>query len=368
MSRRRLVLAGVAAALGLLLAAGGLFAWELRAPGGAGPPVIVEIPTGATLADVSRDLQSRGLLRRAAAFRLLARLRGDAAQLRAGEYAIAPSQSGGQVLDQLVEGRVVLHRLSIPEGLTAAEIAQRLQAEGIVDAKDFLAVVHDPTAAGEMGVQGKSLEGYLFPETYQLAGGLPAREVARTFVDEFLTVWKEIGPLAAKRGLSMHETVTLASIVEKETGVPSERPLVAAVFENRLKIGMRLETDPAVIYGIPHFDGNLRKSDLENAANPYNTYMHGGLPPGPIANPGEASLRAVVQPANVDYLYFVSRNDGTHQFSRTYQQHLAAVDRYQRKRPPQEAERHAERHSKEQPRGHRQARPKRSPQHPAEEK
>ena len=130
----------------------------------------------------------------------------------------------------------------------------------------------------------------------------------------------------------MHDAVTLASIVEKETAVPSERPMVAAVFENRLQRGMRLETDPTVIYGIPHFDGNLRKSDLENGSNPYNTYRIAGLPPGPIANPGEASLRAVVEPADVDYLYFVSRNDGTHQFSRTYREHVAAVDRYQRHR------------------------------------
>jgi UPF0755 protein len=331
MSRRRFLLAGAGVLLGLVLAGAGVFAWELRAPGFSGPPAVVVVPKGASLAEVSRALQEGGVLRQAAAFRWLARLRGDAGRLRAGEYAFTGDASAGEVLDQLVEGRVLLHRVVVPEGLTAEEIATRLQAAGIVESGPFLDLVRDPDAAMELGVEGATLEGFLFPETYQLARGLQPMEVARTMVDQFLSVWEEIGPLAEERGLSMHATVTLASIVEKETAIPTERPLVAAVFENRLERGMRLETDPTVIYGIPHFDGNLRKSDLENGNNPYNTYRYAGLPPGPIANPGEASLRAVVNPADVDYLYFVSRNDGTHQFSKTYREHVAAVDRYQRR-------------------------------------
>ena len=149
-------------------------------------------------------------------------------------------------------------------------------------------------------------------------------------VEHFLSVWRPIEPVARERGLSMHEVVVLASLIEKETGAPEERPLIAAVFLNRLGRGMRLETDPAVIYGIAGFDGNLRRVHLQDESNPYNTYQHAGLPPGPIANPGAAALRAVVEPAGEDYLYFVARKDGTHQFSRTYGEHVRAVNRFQR--------------------------------------
>jgi UPF0755 protein len=155
-------------------------------------------------------------------------------------------------------------------------------------------------------------------------------DLARAMVEQFRRAWGEIAPLARERGLPMRDVVILASLIEKETGAPQERPLIASVFLNRLRIGMRLETDPSVIYGIPDFDGNLRRRDLENAGNPYNTYRISGLPPGPIANPGAASLRAAVEPAETDYLYFVSRNDGSHTFSKSYAEHLAAVNRYQR--------------------------------------
>jgi UPF0755 protein len=155
--------------------------------------------------------------------------------------------------------------------------------------------------------------------------------VAKVLVGQFLEVWREIEPQARRQELSMLEVVTLASIVEKETAAPIERPLIASVFRNRLQRGMRLETDPTVIYGIPDFDGNLRRRDLENVANPYNTYQIPGLPPGPIANPGADALRAVVNPAESDYLFFVSRNDGTHVFSKTFTEHVRAVDQYQRR-------------------------------------
>ena len=151
-------------------------------------------------------------------------------------------------------------------------------------------------------------------------------------VEQFERVWQEIGPLAADSGLDRHEIVTLASIVEKETGAAEERPVIAAVFLNRLKRGMRLETDPTVIYGIANFDGNLRRIHLEDEGNPYNTYRIRALPPGPIASPGRDALRSVLEPADTPYLYFVSRNDGTHSFSRTYAEHVAAVDRFQRRR------------------------------------
>jgi UPF0755 protein len=222
------------------------------------------------------------------------------------------------------------HRLVLPEGLRMEEIAARIEAAGLGSAAAFLAVARDPASPAAFGVEGEDLEGYLFPETYALARGVPARDVARMMVEPFHSVWSTLEPSARARGVAMREVVVLASLVEKETGAPEERPLIASVFLNRLARGMRLETDPAVIYGIADFDGNLRRVHLEDAANPYNTYAHGGLPPGPIANPGAAALRAVVEPAQSDYLYFVAKKDGTHQVSRTYSEHVRAVNRFQR--------------------------------------
>jgi len=235
-----------------------------------------------------------------------------------------------EILEQLAGGHVVTHEVSLPEGFTAVQIADRLAAAELVDRDAFLARVRDPATAVALGVEGDSLEGYLFPETYRFARGLAPQDVARAMVEQFHRVWRDLEPRARERGLSMREVVTLASIIEKETGVAGERPLIASVFLNRMRQGMRLETDPTVIYGIADFDGNLRRRDLENAANPYNTYRIAGLPPGPIASPGAAALRAVVEPAQTSFLYFVSRNDGSHTFSTTYAEHLAAVNRYQR--------------------------------------
>jgi len=318
--------------LGVAASAAGLLWAGLRPADPGGAPVAFEVRPGAGLGEVTRSLQKAGLVRRAWALRTLARWRGLETQIRAGEYELSPGQPAGLLLAKLVAGEVQTHRFVVPEGRTAAQIAAQLETAGLAQANAFLLVVRDPRGAARLGVEGDSLEGYLFPETYQLARGLPPEEIARILVEQFLRNWQEIAPLARAWGLSMHEVVTLASIVEKETAAPEERPKIAAVFENRLARGMRLETDPAVIYGIPNFDGNLRRSDLEDASNPYNTYRIRGLPPGPIANPGAASLRAVVEPAPVDYLYFVSRNDGTHIFSRTYREHAAAVDRFQKRR------------------------------------
>jgi len=329
---RRLRRLGVGLAALLLLAAAAAAWTALQPAASTGAPVIFEVPKGAGVARIARDLQRRGVIRQALAFRVLARLRGLDAGLRAGEYELAPSLSPGDILAQIAQGRVRTHRIVLPEGLTAVEIAGRLQDAGLADAKAFLTVVRDPGIPAQLGVEGKSLEGYLFPETYQLARGLPPKEIARAMVAEFLKAWAQVAPTAKAIGFDMKDTVTLASIVEKETGVPKERPLIAAVFHNRLRRGMLLQTDPAVIYGIPDFDGNLRRIHLEDPANPYNTYRHPGLPPGPISNPGLDALRAVVAPADVDYLYFVSRGDGTHHFSRSYSEHRAAVAHYQLRR------------------------------------
>jgi UPF0755 protein len=291
---------------------------------------VFEVPRGALLGPVARDLERAGVIKNARAFELFARVTRRGNSLRAGEYALSPSLPADAVLERLASGAVRTHRVVLPEGLTMHEVAERLAAAGLVAATDFLAVTNDPTVAVVLGVDGTTLEGYLFPETYELSKGLAPREIVRLMVEQFLRIWRRIEPVAAERGLSMREVVVLASLVEKETGAPEERPLVAAVFLNRLRRGMRLETDPAVIYGIADFDGNLRRVHLDDERNPYNTYRFSGLPPGPIANPGEASLRAVLEPADVDYLYFVARKDGTHHFSRSYGEHVRAVQRYQR--------------------------------------
>jgi UPF0755 protein len=322
----------VVALLGAVAVAGSL-RWALSPALVSAPPAIFDVRPGVSLGLVARDLESRGLIRSSAAFTLLARYRQLDGALQVGEYELSAALAPGEILTRIVEGRVVVYEVVIPEGLTAARVALRLEAAGLSDAADFSAFAFNPASAGSLGVEGATLEGYLFPDTYRLPRGLGVREVAEVLVDEFLEVWREIEPQARRQELSMLEVVTLASIIEKETAAPEERPLIASVFRNRLKRGMRLETDPTVIYGISDFDGNLRRRDLENAANPYNTYQIPGLPPGPIANPGADALRAAVNPAESDYLFFVSRNDGTHVFSKTYSEHVRAVDQYQRKRP-----------------------------------
>jgi UPF0755 protein len=295
-------------------------------------PVLFSVQAGETLKTVASRLEAEGLVRNRHAVEWFGRYHELSNKLRTGEYWVSATETPGEILATLTTGQVATYELAIPEGFTAAMIAQRIEAAELGNAEEFLAWVRSPTSAEAHGVVGATLEGYLFPETYRLPKGLSTRETAAVLVNQFLAVWKELEPRAREQKLSMKELVTLASIIEKETGVAEERPLIAAVFLNRMRRGMRLETDPTVIYGIPNFDGNLRRRDLENPDNPYNTYKIPGLPPGPIANPGRGALDAVLAPAPVDYLFFVSKNDGTHVFSNTYAEHSRRVDDYQRRR------------------------------------
>lgn len=295
-------------------------------------PVIFSVQAGETLKTVASRLETEGLVRNRHAVEWFGRYHELSNKLRTGEYWVSATETPGEILATLTTGQVATYELAIPEGFTAAMIAQRIEAAELGNAEEFLAWVLSPTSAEAHGVVGATLEGYLFPETYRLPKGLSVRETAAVLVNQFLSVWQELEPRARERKLSMKDLVTLASIIEKETGVAEERPLIAAVFLNRMRRGMRLETDPTVIYGIPNFDGNLRRRDLENPDNPYNTYKIPGLPPGPIANPGRGALDAVLAPAPVDYLFFVSKNDGTHVFSNTYAEHERRVDDYQRRR------------------------------------
>ena len=235
------------------------------------------------------------------------------------------------ILEKLRKGVVVLHAVTIPEGFTMEQIGDLLAAKGLVQKEVFLRLANNPRALGAYGVTASNLEGYLFPDTYHFSRGLNPSTLIDAMVKRF---WQMVGPFRERAdaiGLSMGEVVILASIVEKETGEPTERPTIASVFLNRLSRGMRLESDPTVIYGLKDFDGNLRKNDLTKET-PYNTYVIKGLPPGPIASPGLDAIKAILYPAQTDYLYFVSKNDGSHYFSKTLAEHNRAVGIYQKKK------------------------------------
>jgi len=296
-----------------------------------GEDQVFTISSGQRFAAVAGELASRGIISHPVKFKIIARRAAADTRIKAGEYLLSPSMSPREVLEKLVSGAVRLHRLTIPEGFTIDQIAEVVEKEGLGSAAAFKAAAQNRDTARAHGIAAASLEGYLFPDTYLFPRGTTAKEIVAAmlvrFEEIFTPAWHQ---RAKKMGLSVHEIVTLASIIEKETGAPAERTLISSVFHNRLKKGMRLETDPTVIYGIEAFDGNLTRAHLAEAT-PYNTYLIEGLPPGPISNPGKAALEAALYPADTDYLFFVSKNDGTHQFSTRFEEHSRAVDKHQRK-------------------------------------
>ncbi len=288
------------------------------------------VKKGSGLKSVATQLERRKLIKSKDLFIFWALLKGGSRDIKAGEYSLNQSMSPARILTILASGAVKTHPLTIPEGLTAEQIADILAQKGLVDKGEFMALAMDKNLAASYHIDGQSLEGYLFPDTYLLSRDMGARQIIDLMIKRFWDIFSNL-----KKGhetpMSLREIVTLASIVEKETGLAEERPLIASVFLNRLKRRMRLESDPTVIYGLKDFDGNLTKKDLQSPS-PYNTYRNRGLPPGPIANPGRESLKAVINPAQTDYLYFVSRNDGSHYFSTTLREHNRAVIRYQKRR------------------------------------
>ncbi len=302
----------------------------LRADPDAGPRV-VEIPQGTGLAGITQVLARAGLVRHPRLFMLAARLTGRDQSLKAGEYRLSAAMSYDAILAALHRGRVLTHLVTIPEGFTLVQIAGRLADRAGVDRDQILSLARDPAFLAELGVKAASLEGFLFPDTYRFARGLSARAVLGRMFKRFLVAWRPLEPAARELGLTRLEAVTLASIIERETSLDAERPLISAVYHNRLARKMPLQADPTVIYGLEDFDGNLTRAHL-HTDTPYNTYTRAGLPPGPICSPGRASLHAAVHPAPVRYLYFVAKGDGSHQFSLTYRQHVNAVNRYQRRR------------------------------------
>ena len=294
-----------------------------------GAPITMDIMANASFNAVAQQLKGAGIITHPIKFKFLARIKGDDKRLKAGEYELSPAMTPLEVLDTLVNGKVVLHRLMVPEGFTIQEIAAELQRTGLANAEDFIALAMDSRLAAELDVPEETLEGYLFPDTYFFPKGVTPRTIISRMVQQFHEQFPPDWVARARQiGFTIHEIVTLASIIEKETGESSERPLISSVFHNRLKKRMRLESDPTVIYGIKDFDGNITRDHL-TARTPYNTYMIRGLPPGPIANPGRHSLEAALYPAQTDYIYFVSKKDGTHYFSTTFDEHNQAVRRYQ---------------------------------------
>jgi UPF0755 protein len=233
------------------------------------------------------------------------------------------------ILDILVSGKVYLYHLTVPEGFNLSQIAAAVEKTGLCKSSDFLSKSKDPALLQALGIKADSLEGYLFPDTYFFPAGTSCEKILRTMGDHFVARFSdEWQKQAADLGFSVHQIVTLASIIEKETGNPDERPLIASVFHNRIKKGMRLESDPTVIYGIKDFDGNITRKHLADHT-PYNTYKIKGLPPGPIASPGLLSIEAALHPASTKFLYFVSKKDGSHHFSSNIQEHIKAVRKYQ---------------------------------------
>jgi UPF0755 protein len=323
-------------------------------PGGtASGKITIEIPNGATAGDVSARLQSAGLIGNPTIFRLYAGQRGVAGRFKAGRYEIAAPASPKQILDTLVKGAAdELVTVVVPPGKNLLEVADILAAAGVAGKAELAAKASDPAFAAELGLPGNTLEGYLFPDTYRLRPhSTPARALI-PLVRRHRQVWGELRAAHAKAALELkktlgwddHQIVVMASIVEKETGRPEERPRIAQVFINRLRMPTftpkLLQTDPTIIYGctVPiqksaacqKWEGRIRRIHLDDKDNVYNTYTHEGLPPAPISNPGRAALEAVLAPDKTPFLYFVAKNDGTHQFSRTVAEHNAAVVKYQR--------------------------------------
>jgi UPF0755 protein len=293
-----------------------------------GPDVTFSVRPGDTFGRVNQRLYDQGLISDRRVFHYYAQFKKALTKLRAGDYTLAHGANMEDVLNTLIWGRPNLISITIPEGKNIYEVAKLLEAAGITSEKDFLEAVMRPEIISLLQVQATSLEGYLFPETYYFSPETPANTVAKAMVDVFMKKTEALN--FSHPFLNKHQVVTLASVVEKETGAKFERAAIAGVFTNRLKKRMRLESDPTTIYGIWHrYKGNIRKSDLLEYT-PYNTYKIPALPRGPISNPGLQAIEAVLNPESHDFYFFVSKNDGTHIFTRNYNEHRNAVESFQK--------------------------------------
>jgi UPF0755 protein len=316
------------------IVAGGWFALYVfeKGPISSEGEMIVTIPRGASVKYIGELLGNAGLIHNDIRFSLLAQLTGYSGHLQAGEFLLKTGNRPGKVIKELAFAKPVQHSVTIIEGLRAAEIAAVFGGKGWCDAAKFVSLVHEKQFIESLGFKNiVSLEGYLYPDTYMLTADMKGAErIITMMVRRFSQIWGQLIS-SVDQEINRSEVVVLASIVEKEAVSGGEQPIIAGVFKNRLARGMRLQSDPTVIYGIENFSGKITRKQLQNPT-PYNTYSIAGLPVGPICNPGKGALFASLNPAETEYFYFVSKNDGTHQFSISLPEHNRAVRKYQRKK------------------------------------
>ena len=290
--------------------------------------VMVDIPSDSSFVKTTDILNKAGLIKSRYLFYCLALTKRATRSIRPGQYEFNDSMTPTEILDKLLRGEVKLYIITIPEDSTVKEIAEHLAESKLIDKATFLALAVDRDFLDTLGIKANSIEGYLFPNTYYFDRSMSTRQIMKTMVYEF---WKRVTPEMVKRaeelGFDLNQFVTFASIVGKESGNQPEKKTISAVFHNRLKKRMPLQSDPTAVYDLENFSGKVRRSHLKRKS-PYNTYIIRGLPPGPIANPGIDSLNATLNPEQVNYLYFVSRKDGTHQFSSSLDMHNKATNQY----------------------------------------
>ena len=291
-------------------------------------PVIVDIPTGSSFLKLTEILNDAGMIKSRILFYGLAVTRRALSSIRAGEYEFNTSMTPSDVIAKLLRGEIKTYKVTIPEDFSVKEIAARLMEFKLIDEESFFELAEDKEFLSSVGIKADSIEGYLFPETYYFDRSMSTRQIMKQMVAEFR---KKVTPAmldrANKMGFSVQQYITLSSIIGKESGNDAEKPLISAVFHNRLKRKMRLQSDPTAVYDLENFEGAVKRSHLRRNS-PYNTYIISGLPPGPIANPGLVSLKAALYPAGVNYLYFVLQRDGFRFFSSSLEMHHRAVSRY----------------------------------------
>ncbi len=290
---------------------------------------LIIIKPGQNFKSFSKILHKAGIIKEPNKFNLFALIKGYDKKVKAGEYLLSASMSPNKIFHIIVSGKAILYKLTIPEGYSLNQIASNIARAGLGKEEEFLRVALDSSFIREEGIDAATFEGYLFPDTYYFSKNVIPEKIISAMINRFRSVFTPAFKEQAKKlGLSIHQIVTLASIIEKETGDPEERNIISSVFHNRLKKNMRLESDPTVIYGIKDFDGNIKKRHLKTST-PYNTYKIKGLPPGPIASPGIKAIEAALFPADTDFIYFVSKKNNTHMFSTNIRDHNRAVRKYQ---------------------------------------
>lgn len=309
-----------------------LLSWYLIClfvPPGSGSRVQdISFPPGSGIRKLANELKAGGVIRSSWHFILVTRLRGKAHRLKAGDYRFNDAMTPSVILGKLVAGDVDFRKFALPEGYSMYQAAELLEQKGYFKRSAFLEKCQDPALLKRLGLSEQSVEGYLYPATYNLSRNGTEEQLIGQMVGQFEKKYADtLRAAAGVTGLSRHQIVTLASLIEKEAVSTEEKPLISSVFHNRLQIGMPLQSDPTAVYGVRAFGGKVTKADIERQS-PYNTYLIRGLPPGPIGNPGIEALQAALKPADTHYLYFVARLDGTHQFSRTLDEHNRAVTRF----------------------------------------